>query len=110
MNLQIPVEKTGTRTAAAELLDGVDGGLLHPGMIGEPEIVVGSGHDQPPSIHYYLGVLRRFDLSKEEVDILDTIYFEFKNRINNATSKDEVQLIFNNTLNKLTEIGLLNGV
>ncbi len=67
MNLQIPVEKAGPRTAAAELLDGFDGGFLHPGMIGEPEIVVGSGHDQSLSIHHYLGVLRRFDLSEEEV-------------------------------------------
>ncbi len=67
MDFQIPVEKTRSRAAGAVLLDGLDGSVLYPGMISEPEIVVGSDHDQSLSIHYDLGVLRRFDLSEEKV-------------------------------------------
>ena len=56
------VEKTGSRTAAAELLNGVDSGLFNFFVGGQAQVVVGSQHDAAFAFHDYFHILMGLEL------------------------------------------------
>ena len=68
VEIQIAVEKAGSRAARAVFCQGLRGGLLDPGIAGQAEVVVGPDHDYLLLVDDDLGVLSGLKLMEIRVD------------------------------------------
>jgi hypothetical protein len=68
VQVERPIQEAAAGAAGAVLADRGDGRLLHPGVVGQAEVVVGAQHEQPPAPDGNLRVLRRLDHPEEGVD------------------------------------------
>ena len=64
----ISVEEAGAGHAGAETLHRVDGSLLHAGVIGQPEVVVGAEHYEFLALDAYFGGLFGFEFFEIGID------------------------------------------
>ena len=64
----VAVEKAGARHAGAEFVHRVYGGLLHAGIVGQAQVVVGPEHDELLALYGDLGGLFAFEFLEIGVD------------------------------------------
>ena len=64
------VQEAGAGAARAVALDGLDGGRLDLGVVGQPEVVVRPEHDHAPTVDRDDGVLRGLDAAEVVVEPL----------------------------------------
>ena len=67
VDIEGAVQEPRAGAARSVFPDGGDRRLLHPGVVGQPEVVVRAEHDHPPAVADDLGILRGLDHAEEGV-------------------------------------------